>query len=115
MPYIRLGDEDREQLGCPVEWLEFEDRVLTGEAEEFEAYGGALKHFIDRTTVRWWRAMVWLGLYRAGVKKAFDDVQFNLAAVQIEEEPGKAPSSAPDGSRTRRTSASSTRRSTRSK
>lgn len=111
MPTIRLGDEDRAKLGCE-EWLRFDERVRTDEAEAFEEAGGSLKAFIDRTTVRWWRAMVWLALHRAGVKANFDDVHFDLNAITLEDEPGKAKSGA-NGSRTRRTSASSTPRSRR--
>lgn len=112
MPTIRLGDDDRERLHCQ-EWLAFDERVRTDEAEAFEEAGGTLKDFVDRTTVKWWRATVWLALYRSGVKARFEDVHFDLSAITLQDDPGKA-LSGEGGSRTRRTSASSTRRSTRS-
>lgn len=112
MPTIRLGDEDRERFGCE-ESLPFEDRVLTTEGEALEDAGGSIKALADRSTVAWWRTTVWLALYRAGIRKPYDEVHFDLNAIQIQDdEPGKAKSGS-SASRTRRTSASSTPRSRR--
>lgn len=112
MPTIRLGDEDREKFGCD-EWLPFEDRVLTTEGEALEDAGGSVKALADSARVAWWRTMVWLALYRAGITKPYSEVHFDLNAIDIDDGgPGKAPSGS-SASRTRRTSASSTPRSRR--
>lgn len=114
MPFIRLGDQDREYFGCD-EWLPFDERVLTNEAEAFESFGGNLTAFTDAKKVAWWRAMVWLTLFRAGVKKAYDDIQFDLNALRIEDNAGGKALSETDVSATSQTSVSSTPRSRRTR
>lgn len=111
---IGLTAEDRERFGCP-EWLEFTS-VTTRDAEAFEDAGGMVGWFDEdnRARVSWWRSQVWLALRRIGISLKYDEVHFSLTGVRVEtgETPGKAPS-ARSGSRTRKSSASSTRASTR--
>lgn len=94
MPVIRLEEADRERLGAP-EWLPFDSTtVLMTEAEAYEDAGGDVGNFLDRRSIKWWRAMVWVSLHRIGVAIKVDECDFNLVKVQIEDhQPGKAPGS----------------------
>lgn len=108
---FRLSAEDRERLGGP-EWLDFDERLSTQEAEKLEAAGadpyalGTLRS--SKPTVEALRIVIWLCLTRIGVDVKFEDVHFDLFALDAEREPGKAPS-ARSGSRTRGRSAASSR------
>lgn len=99
---IRLGDADRERLGCP-EWL-IEDELALSivEADLLQRAGiepddvvahiaGAPKLAGDGTqlttddgyairsiSMLGWRIRVWLALRRAGVRIPFDELDFSL-------------------------------------
>lgn len=133
---IRLGDADRERLGCP-EWIDVGlDPLTVREAEAIEDATG-LPHAdaVDlmqprrqqvsgETTLRisyqpkGIRLLVWLGLYRAGVKVGFDELDFDYRQFMgwhTYEEPGKdegSPSDEPNTPSTSRTSGRRTRRKT---
>lgn len=113
MPTIRLGDEDRERYGCP-EWIEFPQQLPTSDAEAIDEAGGTYLDFF-RTDARGFKTQIWVAMHRAGVTVPWKDWEFNLMAVRLDESLGKGPSSTPSGSTTPPTSASSTRRSTRSR
>lgn len=128
---LKLTDADRERLGAP-EWLDVSIDVLpVREAEAIEdatglAYADALDLFaplqkrVDETTLRiaykpkGIRLLVWLGLHRAGIDVAFDELDFDyrqFAGWRLVEEPGKdegspsdeppTPSTSPSTGRTR--------------
>lgn len=102
---IRLGDEDRERLGCP-EWMEADlDHVSVSEAEALDAAGGDWTDLGERGA-RAMKSRVWLALHRAGVTVTFDDLEFNVMAARGEA--GKAEGSTDSESSTEPTSDSST-------
>lgn len=131
---IRLGDADRERLGCP-EWLDVQwSSISVREAEALELgtgldYADSLELMqpkivkLDEDTIRYsfkpkgMRLLVWLGLHRADVEASFADLDFDAAYVfggwQTVRAP-KADGSPPDEPPTPSTSPTSSRR-TRSK
>lgn len=107
---IRLGDADRERIGCP-EWIDIGLNPLTvREAEALEeAVGAPYADLVDlmeprqkrvnETTLRLsynprgLRLLVWLGLHRAGVAVRFDELDFDCGQFggwHTYEDPGKA-------------------------
>lgn len=92
MSLIRLGDADREKLGC-AEWLDLDlTNLSTDEGEQIELAGGDFGDFF-RSGVVGLKTRVWVALHRAGcAPPKLADLSFNLAAVDIESGPGKAPS-----------------------
>ena len=110
---IRLGDADRERLGCP-EWMELDLSALSvGEAEVLDESGGDWT-VIAAKGAKAAKTRVWLALYRAGVVVPYRDLTFDILSIEAQDdEPGKAKDSADVDSNTRRTSASSTRPSRR--
>lgn len=116
---MKLSDEDRAKLGGP-EWLEFEDRLSTREAEQIEAAGMSYRELLAlnkpaTAPAKAWRLAVWLCLNRAGVEIPLDEVHFNLFGLEPEiVGVGKAPS-AKSGSRTRPASAATSTRPSRRK
>lgn len=107
---IRLADEDRKRFVCP-EWLEWDQRVDTREAEAVEEQGADPLRLLNELTggnpsIRAIRLMVWLALRRSGVDIPFSECHFDLAFA-VERAEGKAPS-AKSGSRTPGRSAAST-------
>jgi hypothetical protein len=118
--YIRLGDEDRERLGCPEE-IEFDpDKLTLVEAEIIDDHGidwlairsgevvtgpdgkplttddgEVLRRFKPRAQRVW----VWCALRRAGIEVDFAELDFDLGAADYRSvRPGKAPSESSDES-----------------
>lgn len=104
---IKLGAADREALGAPeamqIDPTRFrlaEVRALkretghTVESLSQALQGGDVEGKVEATA-----AMVWLALRRAGVQVAYDDLDFDLAEMDLEvENAGKAPTSTSTGS-----------------
>jgi hypothetical protein len=131
MARIRLGDADRERLGCP-EWLEHDPAQLRQvEAEALQDVWGVAPGDYTRWRLgllgqpegtppnppaRALRFGIWQALRRSGVKVDLTELDFDLMDIEIqrdpEPEPGKSPStprktSAAGGGGTRRSSSSS--------
>lgn len=108
---ISLSEEDRERFGCP-EWLVLPDGFTLSalDAEALEV-AGADWTLYGSQKVGGVRALVWLGLRRAGIDVPYADLDFNISRIRYEA-PGKAPS-ATSGSRTPGPSAARTRASRR--
>jgi len=127
---FRLGDADRERLGCP-EFLDVGLNPLTvREAEALEEATGidnadavALmqpqQRRVNDTTLRLSykprgiKLLIWLGLHRAGVTVPFEELDFDFgqfAGWHEYEEQGKAEGSQPDEPPTPSTSLTSSRR-----
>lgn len=137
---IRLGDQDRTELGLESEWIEVDPhRLMLSEAEVLDAAGidwmreRQGRPVLDENGERRrdpntgielasygpgvQRVWVWLGLRRAGMNVELQELDFDLNAVVIRvpepPSPGKdaAAASPTSGAATRRSSGTSTRRS----
>lgn len=98
---IRLDPEARERYGC-AEWLEVDyTRLSNTEAMTLDDLGIGYGQWFDMlntkpTSARTWTILVWLALTRAGHRVGFEDVVFDLRALDKEEsddDAGKEPDS----------------------
>ncbi len=101
MSRFRLGDADRQRLGCP-EILEFDpDKMMINDLIELPEATGytvaslqeALRRNADPDTDRDWRAskaMVWLALRHAGIHVGFDELDFDVAAFRLADDEAPA-------------------------
>jgi hypothetical protein len=96
---FRLSAEDRERLGAP-EVIEYdEDKLRLSEARKLQKVTGLgpqqLADGLKAGDFEVLGALVWLALHRVGVDVPYDDLDFDLGALQdLDEEPGpqgKAP------------------------
>jgi len=109
---IRLGDADRERLGCP-EWMELDLTTMSvAEAEALEASGGDWTVIHD-SGAKAMKTRIWLALHRSGVTVPFSELTFDVIAAKAQDDSGKAEGSDNDELPTPPTSASSTPRSPR--
>lgn len=94
---FRLTDEDREQLKCP-EWIEFDEKKLrVKEIRSIQEITGIEQDQwgaeLERGHLDLMVTFVWLALRRSGVEVPFEDVDFDIAGMQMEgvTDQGKAP------------------------
>lgn len=103
---IRLGAADREALGAPEAMTVNPQRFRLAEVRALkretghtvESLSQAMQNGDADSKVEATAAMVWLALRRAGVEVAYDDLDFDLAEMELEvEAAGKAPTPASNG------------------
>jgi hypothetical protein len=83
---IRLGDADRERIGCP-EWLEYDPAAATlAEHRKLRQVGFSIQTLGERLQEQDLdavAALVWLALVRAGADVSFEDLDFALAELEM--------------------------------
>lgn len=91
---IRLGDADRERLGVTSEWLEYNDkRMSVKEAVRIQKLTGL--DLAKMTGIEAMLFMVWRALEQNSVRVRFQDLDFEMTELDIEDEdqddePGKS-------------------------
>lgn len=91
---IRLGDADRERLGVTSEWLEYNDkRMSVKEAVRIQKLTGL--DLAKMTGIEAMLFMVWRALEQNSVRVKFQDLDFEMTELDIEDEdqddePGKS-------------------------
>lgn len=92
---FKLHESDRAALGAP-EWIEFDESVMrVKEIRSIHAATGLRQTQwgpeLEAANIDLIAAMVQVALRRAGVEVAYQDLDFDLAGMEIDHTGGKAP------------------------